>query len=78
MSPHQLASLDMRKKADVRLLVTAVRRGWDVPNAVRARAARRLMAVVADPRCPDDEKVRAAAAVVVLNGANQQGADHAR
>jgi hypothetical protein len=71
MSPHQRASLDMPKKADVRMLVAAVRRGWDVPVAVRVRAARRLMAIVEDPRCPDAEKVRAATAVVVLNGDNQ-------
>ncbi|WZP01137.1 hypothetical protein EP7_005586 (plasmid) [Isosphaeraceae bacterium EP7] len=78
MSPHQLAGLGMRKKVDVRMLAAAVGQGWDVTVAVRARAARRPMAVVEGPRCPDAVKVRAAASVVVLNGSNLKDAGRAR
>jgi hypothetical protein len=41
-------------------------------------AARRLMAVVEDPRSPDAEKVRATAAILTLGGANLKDADRAR
>jgi hypothetical protein len=78
MSPTRLANLDLTRKPDVQLLVRAASRGWPVPNAIRRRAARALMAVINDPRSTDLDRVSACRAIVSLNAANLKEARQER
>ena len=44
-----LASLDLSKRSDLRLLMQALRQGWPVPAEARDRARAELAAMLDDP-----------------------------